>query len=199
MGLFTNYNTEISKMIANKPQYNINSEYGANQAIARNKAYGRNRAFQTQEGNIEQDSANAIYQAQQYSPSTSAILSTLSSITGNKNTALRGLGQDEAMYQGQALGDVMGSNTALAEEKDKAWNYNVNEPFQLKLNQLVQQKKARAEMLSKLLDTGLAAATYGLAGGGGGGGGKRPRLATNNGYGGGSWESGLAPGDQPGV
>lgn len=163
MGLFTNYNDEISKLISQKPTYNINPEYAQNQAIAQNKAYGRNRAFQTQEQNIDQSAADATNQAQQYSSSTSSILNTLSSITGQKIGALRGLGQDEAQYQGQAINDVMGTNAALAEEKDKAWNYNVNEPYQLKMNQLVQQKKNKQEMLGKLLDTVGAIGTLGAS------------------------------------
>lgn len=153
MALFTNYNDEISKLISQKPTYDINSEYTQNQQIARNKAYGRNRAFQTEETNIDQAAADATNQAQQYSSSTSSILNTLSSITGQKIGALRGLGQDESMYQAQALGDLQNANTAQAEEKDKAWNYNVNEPYQLKMNQLVQQKKARNELFGKILDT----------------------------------------------
>lgn len=164
MGLFTNYNDEISKLISQKPQYQINPEYSENQGIARNKAYGRNRAFQTQESNIQQQAADDINSAQQYGSSTSSILNTLSSITGNKINALRGLGQDEAQYQGQALNDVMNTNTAMAEEKDKAWNYNVNEPYQLKLNQLVQQKKARTDALMKVLDIAGTAGAFALGG-----------------------------------
>ncbi len=199
MGLFTNYNKQIDALIANKPQYNINPEYSQNEAIAKGKAYGRNRAFQTQETNIEQQSANDVNTAQQYGSSVSSILNTLSSITGSKQNALRGIGQDEAMYQGQALNDVMGTNTAMAEEKDKAWNFNVNQPFQLKMNQLVQQKKARNELLSKLLDAGLGAATLGLGGQNGILGKKKkpPLDETVPSYGsGGSWDNGLPPGDQ---
>ncbi len=158
------FNEQIDELIANKPKYKINDEYGDNQGIARGKAYGRNRAFQLQEENIDQNSANAGNQVQQFASSTSGILNTLASITGNKNQALRGLGQDEAQYQGAALNDVMGANTAMAEEKDKAWNYNVNEPFQLKLNQLVQQKKARAELFSKIFDTLGTVGSFALGG-----------------------------------
>ena len=47
---------------------------------------------------------------------------------------------------------MLESNTALAEEKDKAWNYNVNEPYQNQMNYLVQKKRARTETAWKMMD-----------------------------------------------
>lgn len=160
-------NDEITSLIAARPKYKVDGAYGQNQAMARANTFGRDKAIQGQENNIESDATNAIGTAQDYSSSTSGLLSTLSQITGNKNNALRGLATDEASIQQQKLNQVYGTNKDMAEENDKAWNYNVNEPYQKKLNYLVQKKKTQDENLFKILDTvgslGLGAATMGLS------------------------------------
>ncbi len=89
----------------------------------------------------------------------------------------------------------------MAEEKDKAWNYNVNEPYQLKLNQLVQQKKARADMLGKVLDIAGTAGAFALGGPVGAGlfNAAKKGVSGKSGASASTWMSGYAPGDQPGV
>lgn len=157
-------NQQIKDLINNRPKYNIAAQYGQNQALATSQAFGRDRSIQQQESNIEQDSANTVNDAQMYSSSTSGLLDALSKITSNKNSALRGLAADESAIQNQKISQLYGANTAQAEEQDKAWNYNVNQPYQLKLNALVQRKKNRSELLSKGLDLVGSAAAFALGG-----------------------------------
>ena len=62
--------------------------------------------------------------------------------------------------------DLYGANQAMIDEKDKQWNFNVNEPYQNQLQALRDKKKFRQEMLFKALDTvgslGISAASGGL-------------------------------------
>lgn len=145
-------NRQIDDQITNRPEYEISDNYDTNQAIALNNAFGRDNSIMQQESNLENSASDAIGQAQQYSSSTDALLNTLSSITNNKNNALRNLAGDEAAIQQQKLGAYMGANTAMAEEQDKAWNYNTNQPYQNELQRLVQKKKNRQENLWKGID-----------------------------------------------
>jgi hypothetical protein len=146
-------NRKLKKLIENRPQYEISDEYYKNQALAQNAAFGRDSAIQQQEQNINQSAADSIGQAQEVSSSTGSILSTLAAINNNKNSALQDLGVQEGQVSRANRQDYMGSNAALAEEQDKQWNYNVNEPYQNQIQSLRDRKKARQEAAFKVLDT----------------------------------------------
>lgn len=145
-------NKQIQNLIRNRPKYNISDEYYANQGLATNNAFGRDRSVMAQEANIGQSAADSMYEAGNLSGSASALLGVLANVNNSKNSALRGLAADESAIQQQKLAKVLESNTALAEEKDKAWNYNVNEPYQNQMNYLVQKKRARTETAWKMMD-----------------------------------------------
>jgi hypothetical protein len=146
-------NKKIKNLIENRPQYQIQDEAYENQALAKNQAFGRDRGIQQAEQNIMTSGADAMGQAQQVSGSTNALLDTFAGITGNQNQALAGLGVDEAQLQSQRMQDVYGGNNAMIDEQDKAWNFNVNEPYQNQMQALRDKKKFRQEMLFKALDT----------------------------------------------
>lgn len=146
-------NKKIKKLIQNRPQYQIQDEAFENQALAKNQAFGRDRGIQQAEQNILTNQADAVGQAQQVSSSGNAILDTIAGITGNANNSLRSLGVDEANIQSGRMRDLYGANNAMIDEQDKAWNFNVNEPYQNQLQALRDRKKARQENLFKILDT----------------------------------------------
>jgi hypothetical protein len=146
-------NQQINDLIKNRPEYTIQDESFENKDLAENMAFGRDRASQIAEDNIMTSGADAIGQAQQVSGSTNALLDTLASINGNQSSQLRDLGVSEAQTQSQRMRDLYGANTALAEEKDKAWNFNVNEPYQNQIQALRDKKKFRQELAFKAIDT----------------------------------------------
>lgn len=158
-----NLKKQIDELIKNRPEYEIQDEAYENQALAKNQAFGRDRGIMQAEENIQTQSADAVGQAQQVSNSSNALLDTISGITGNANNSLRSLGVDEARIQSQRMGDVYGTNNAMIDEQDKAWNFNVNEPYQNQIQELRNRRKARQENLFKVLDTigglGVSAAT----------------------------------------
>ena len=156
--------SQINNLIANRPKYKISDQYFVNQALARNAAFGRDRASEIQEGNIQRLGANAAYQAQNYSNSTGSLLSSLSDIFGNMGGDLTTLASNEAGMRSQRLNTAMQTDKDLAEEQDKEWNYNVNEPYQMKLKELVDRRKARQELLGKVFDTVASVGTLGAMG-----------------------------------
>lgn len=146
-------NTKINDLIENRPQYEVQDEAYQNQALAKNMAFGRDRASQQAEQNIMTQGANTMGAAQQVSGSTNALLDTLAGITGSQNQNLRDLGVNEANVQSQRMRDLYGANSAMIDEQDKAWNFNVNEPYQNQVQALRDRKKFRQELLFKGLDT----------------------------------------------
>lgn len=161
-------NKKLASLINNRPKYQVNDVAFENQALAEANAFGPDRSIQGQRNQLEQDTADALSRVQQTSGSTSSILSTLAKINDSKNASMRGLASDEAAIQRQKLNDLYATNNALIDEQDKAWNFNVNEPYQNQVQMLRDKKKARQENLWKILDTvgtlGLSAATGGAGG-----------------------------------
>jgi hypothetical protein len=148
-----NLKKQLDQLLANRPKYNIADEYGQNQALAGAQAFGRDRAIQGQENNIEQQSADSLGEASQVSSSTSSLLNTIGNISDSKNNALRGLATDEAGINRAKMQDLFGSNIAMGEEKDKAFDYNVNQPYQNKVAELRTRRKAKQENAWKIADT----------------------------------------------
>lgn len=135
----------LKRELANAPKYKITDEAFENQAIAKSEAYGRDRSIQMQEQNISQEAANAAGMAKDVTSSTSALLNTIQQINSSKNQNLRGLAQDEAGFQNQKKQQLMGANNAMIDEKDKAWNYNENMPFQMRVAMYRDKIKANQE------------------------------------------------------
>jgi len=156
--------TRISRAIKNMPKYQINDEAFENQALARSQAFGRNRAVQMQEGNIEQQAADAANQARNVTGSTSSLLSTISAINASKTTGLRDLAQTEAGIQQQNMGQLYGANQAMIDEKDKAWNQNVYAPWAAHLQNLKEKKANRDAKWGSIAGGLLSAGAYVLGG-----------------------------------
>jgi hypothetical protein len=137
---------KLQKEIKNAPKYKIQGEAFENQAIAKSQAFGRDRDIQMQQENISQEASNAASEASKVSNSTTSLLSTIAAINANKNQNLRGLSQDEAGMRKGKMQDLYGANNAMIDEKDKAWNYNINMPYQMKIAALRDRIQANAEM-----------------------------------------------------
>lgn len=142
----------LKREIRRAPKYKIQDEAYENQAVAKNQAYGRDRTIQMQQENIEQEAATASGQAKDVTNSTSDLLSTIAAINANKNTNLRGLSQDEAALQNVKMQNLYGVNNAMIDEKDKAWNYNINMPYQMKIAALRDKIQSNSEMSAKGVD-----------------------------------------------
>lgn len=160
-------NKKMARLIKNRPTYKINDEAFENQNLARSAAFGRDRSIQMQESQMEQDAANAASQAKDVTSSTSGLLSTIASIQANQNAAGRDLATTESSIQRDNLGNLMGANQAMIDEKDKAFDFNVNQPYQNKVQALRDRKKARGELVGSIVggltSIGASAATGGLS------------------------------------
>lgn len=188
---------------ASRPEYVKSKAYDENIALARASAFGPDRGIQEQVRAIDESSAEGMGKATQYSSSTSGLLEALSSMTSGKNKALRGIAQDQGAIQQQKLAALMGANVMGAEEDDKAWNYNTNQPYQMGVQETRDRKKYYEEHANDALDFlgGIASSfipglgnifggskskkvSTGYGGVSGGGGGWMPDDGNDYGYGG---------------
>lgn len=137
------------KLLAERPEYHINAENYQNQQIGQQMAYGRNRGITAAEDSIGQNVANNTRAAEQSSSNSGSILSSLALMQGQQNAAYRDLAGQEATYQNQGKQALMGANTAMSEEKDKAWNQNVWSPYASALKDArTRRKQGSQELLS---------------------------------------------------
>lgn len=143
---------KLKREIGKAPKYTINDEAFQNKSVAQSQAFGRDRSIMAQEQNIEQDAANAGGQAKLVSNSTSDLLSTIAAINANKQNTMRGLAQDEASLQNQKVQQLYNVNNQMIEEKDKAWNYNTNMPYQMRIAALREKIKSNSELEAKGMD-----------------------------------------------
>lgn len=135
-----------------RPQYDINPIYQQNVDLAKTNLYAPDREVEAEKTQLDESSADAMNKALMASSSSTGLLDMLSKVYSNKTKALRGIYQDQAAIKQQKLATLMGANISSAEEADKAWNYNVNEPYQLQLKSDVEREKYRQEHANDFLD-----------------------------------------------
>lgn len=139
-------NRNLDRELANAPKYKITEEAFENQALAQGQAFGQDRAIQMAREDASQTAANTAVEARNITNSTSALLQTLATINQSRNQQLRGLAQDDAVLRNQKMQQLYGANAAMTDERDKAWNYNVNMPFQMRVAKYRDQAKVGSEM-----------------------------------------------------
>jgi broad specificity phosphatase PhoE len=140
----------------NRPKYNIPTEATENKALAQQSAFGQNPAIAQGNALADQSAAEDINTAQQYSSSTGNILNTLKAINANKNLAKRNLSVTDAEMRSNARNNLIGVNKDTIDELDKAWNYNVNEPYQNQVASNREFAKSMNESFWKILDSNRA-------------------------------------------
>jgi hypothetical protein len=136
----------LKRELANAPKYKIADEAFQNQALAKGQAFGRDRAIQQGQEDISQSAVNASAQARDITSSTSALLNTISQIEAGKQANLRGLAGEDAYGRQQKLMNLQNVNNQVIDEKDKAFDYNINQPFQNRVAMYRDQRKANEEM-----------------------------------------------------
>ncbi len=162
-----------------RPTYTIAPEYEQNKALAEQEAFGTNPSIVRGMNAIDQSAASDVNTAQQYTSNTSSILNLLASINKNKTSDYQNLFGQNAMLQSQGRSKLMGANAAMAEERDKAWNFNVNEPYQNELAAERDFQKSTEEAHQKRADT-LMSFFSSMYGGGGKMGGGKSSVDTGN-------------------
>lgn len=145
-------NKQMSDLVKNRPQYQINNEAFENQAIAKNQAFGRNRAIQQGEEDVDQSAANSVSQAKTVSNSTAGLLDTIATINSNATQSKRDLAGQESQIKQQNVGQLIDTNQQMIDEKDKAWNFNINEPYQNQIQSIRDKKRFRQELGLKAID-----------------------------------------------
>lgn len=172
---------KLDRELKRAPKYKITDEAYENQNLARSQAYGQNAAIQSAQQQLDQDASDSVSQAKDITSSTSSLLSTIAAINANKNASSRALAGESAAIKQQNMQQLYGANNAMIDEKDKAWNYNQNMPFQMRVAAYRDRIKANQEQqLAGLAYEGQTVSSFAsMMGGMMGGGGCDRRLKDN--------------------
>lgn len=135
-----------------RPKYNINPEVDQNKALGLAAAFGTNRAITEGNTMADQSAAEDINTAKQYSSNAGTILNTLKAINNNRNQTKQNLAITDANLRASGRNTLIGVNNATIDELDKAWNYNVNQPYQNQVAANREFQKGTAENFWRMLD-----------------------------------------------
>lgn len=125
-------NNEADRILAAnaRPTKNVQSEYYNNAALANFNAANRGLPGQ---GLIQNQLASAqgraVGGAIQSQRDPSSIAAVLGASQGNYNQGIENLGVQAAKFQQGQQGIAYGMNTALAQQKDQAWDWNSKQKY----------------------------------------------------------------------
>ena len=142
-------NKKLNKLLKNAPKYKISDETFENPSIARSRAYGPDRGIQMQMEDLNQSVANAVSEAKDVTSGTSSLLSTIAALQANRDNAMRSFAEMESERRDAKFADLYAANNAVVDEKDKAFEYNQNMPYQMKVAALRDRIKYNQEMMLK--------------------------------------------------
>lgn len=136
-----------------RPKYNVNPVTDENKALASGAAFGVNPSTRMGIAQAEQDAAEDVNTAQNYSANTGSILNVLRSVNSQKNATVRAYMGDNSNQQAIGRSQLIGANKDIVDEQDKAWNFNTNLPYQNAVAQNRETQRGGAENYWRLLDS----------------------------------------------
>lgn len=178
--------SQANKMNPTRPTQKVNKETTENAAMYRNAVQGADPIANRATENIARGVSNQTSQAAKYATSGADVLNMLGSSQNQANQAIQDVAANSAKRKESMMGAYARANTALAGEKDKAFDYNRKERFKEDT-----AKKSALEMAGKKnLNTGISETIGGAA-----------KLAGTEGAEGGTEKDSAAPGapGAPGV
>lgn len=114
-----------------RPVYNVDAGYQQNVDEAAALAKGRTAQFANAEAQADQAMANSAELAKGFSGNnTSMAIGSLIAAQNQRNEAQRNILGAESAFQANATQNLAAQRQALAEERDKSFNYNLNMPYQ---------------------------------------------------------------------
>jgi hypothetical protein len=149
----------------NRPQYEIPTAVTEALGTARTLASTNQLPNQVQaEMAINQGTANSLYNINQNATSGTEALAAITGVAANENAAMNDLSGRAAVFSQQQNQNLINQLSQYANWQQNAWDYNVNQPYQMKLAE--GQAQAAAGMQNKYEALkGIAGGTANIAGG----------------------------------
>lgn len=146
---------QMKNLLANRPTYQIPESYKKMLGIYSNLAQGEMPGQQRYEDLIGQSTARSMTNAERGAISSNVYQGSVLSAQDKELEALKDLALMGTQYKTGALKDLAGAQQTMGQLEDTAFDYNVNQPWQIKANMASEQKQAGvSNLFSGLGDIG---------------------------------------------
>jgi hypothetical protein len=145
-------NVKAKRMAKNnkRPTYNVDAGYQQNVDEAAALAKGRSAQFANAEAQADQAMANSAELAKGFSGNnTSMAIGSLIAAQNQRNEAQRNILGAESAFQANATQNLAAQRQALAEERDKSFDYNLNMPYQNKREEAINLRNSGNEFINQ--------------------------------------------------
>jgi hypothetical protein len=138
-----------------RPTYNVDSAYQTNVDEANALAKGRIKQFSNAEAKADQAMANSAELTKGFSGNnTSMAIGSLIAAQNQRNEAQRDVLGAESAFQANAMQNLASQRQALAEENDKAFNYNQNMPYQNTREEAINRRNYGNALINQGIQSG---------------------------------------------
>lgn len=150
-------NKGFKRSMANRPEYEIPSEYQDILAKYQQAQAGNMPGYDQLQSNIGQAGARARGAAERGAISSSAYGSQVGDIYQKELDAIQNLGIQQEQYKTAMMDKVAGAQGQLAQQKSEQWNINKFLPWQTEMNRYGEQKSAGMQNLFGGIQSGMGA------------------------------------------
>lgn len=161
IGAFQTYqgNKGFQRTMANRPNYEIPSEYQDILAKYQQAQAGNMPGYGQLQSNIGQAGARARGAAERGAISSNAYGAQVGDIYQKELDAIQNLGIQQEQYKSSMLDKVTGAQGQLAGQKAEQWNINKFLPWQTEMNRYGEQKSSGMQNLFNGIQSGTGAAS----------------------------------------
>ena len=138
---------EMKNLLANRPQYNIPEAYMKSLGIYQNLATGEMPGMQRYEQMIGESTSRAMTGAERGAISSNVYQGSVLSAQDRELQALQQLAQMGVQYKTQAMQNLAGAQTQMGQLQDQAFEYNVNQPWQIRANMAAERMQSGGQNL----------------------------------------------------
>lgn len=125
---------ELNQLLANRPQYNIPESYTKALGIYQNLATGEMPGLKRSEQLVGESTARTMTGAERGAISSTAYAGSVASAQDKELQAIQNLAQMNAQWSQQQKQNLAGAYNQYGQLQDQQFEYNVNQPWQIKAN-----------------------------------------------------------------
>lgn len=140
-------NRQMNRLMANRPKYNIPQGYMDAYNTYKRLAGSEIPGYNLMQGQIGQSTAKAMTSAERGAMSSNQFMDAALGAQDKELEALRNLGIMSQQWQSQQQQNLAQAQNQMGALQDQKWDYNVNQPWQTKMNMANDQRQAGAQNL----------------------------------------------------
>jgi len=140
-------NKQMKNLLTNRPTYNIPEAYQKSLGIYQNLAAGEMPGMQRQEQLIGESTARSISASERGAISSNSFMGNVLGAQDKELQALQQLAMMGANYRTTAMQNLAGAQQQYGQLQDQQFEYNVNQPWDIKANMAQSKMQAGGQNL----------------------------------------------------